>query len=114
MFETSVLKHSELMFNDPGAANHEYDTFISALHQLHNMGDDGLSALSKLLDSKNAVIRVSTACYLIHLYTEKALKVLKSAAKEDRGIAMLAMMTLKRWELGRYLDPGSGKEVQLP
>ena len=112
-FENAVLKHSEFMFKDSGLANRHFDAYTKALKQLAELGDDGLSALSRLLDSENTVIRVTTACYLIHYSTSKAIKILKAAAKEERGIAMLAIVTLKKWELGRYLDPASGKEVEL-
>jgi hypothetical protein len=112
-FETAVLKHSEFMFKDSDAANKQYDIFVEALRQLNKIGDDGLSALVKLLDNDNIVVRVTTACYLIHYRTDEALMILSEAAKLDRGIAMLAQITLKRWQLGRYLDPASGKEVTL-
>ena len=49
--------------------------------------------------------------FFIHYRTDKALEVLRAAAKEERGIAMLAIVTLKRWEMGSYLDAASGKEV---
>ena len=75
------------------------------------MGDAGLSGLAVLLDDENHVIRETTAAYLIHRYTDKAIKVLTAAAEAERPIGGLAIVTLKRWELGRYLDPATGHEV---
>jgi|SRR5271165_5542819 len=111
VFTDSVLKHGELMCKDSTAANQHNGKYVKALKELYGFGDDGLFALAKLLDDDRVVVRVTTACYIIHYYTDKALTVLKAAAKEDRGIAMLAIVALKRWELGTYFDPATGKEV---
>jgi hypothetical protein len=112
-FRDSVLKHQEFSTKDSKVANRHYHTYIKALKKLNNMGDDGLSALAVLLDDANHVIRETTAAYLIHRYTDKAIKVLTAAAKAERPIGGLAIVTLKRWELGRYLDPATGKEVEF-
>jgi len=112
-FETAVLKHSEFMFKDSSIANQHFNAYTKALKELSKMGDDGLSALAKLLDNENVVVRVTAATYLIHYCTDKAISILRAASKEERGIAMLAIVTLKRWELGGYLDPTTGKEVEF-
>jgi len=113
VFSESVIKHGENMFNNPQQANHYYARFTDALHNLAALGNDGLSALATLLDDDRVVVRVTAASYLVHFKTDKALKVLNTAKNEERAIAMLAIVTLKRWETGSYLDPKSGKEVKI-
>ena len=113
VFADSVIKYYEFILEDSNIADLHYAKYIKALKQLNEFGDDGLSALARLLDDDRIVVRVTAASYLIHYCTEKAKKVLNAAAGEDRGIAMLAIVTLKRWETGSYLDPSSGKEVKV-
>jgi hypothetical protein len=113
VFVDSVLKYSDLIFKDSNAANHQYERFTEAVRQLGQFGDDGLSKLAGLLNDERIVIRVTAASYLIHFRTDEALRVLRAAAKqENRAVSMLAIVTLKRWETGSYLDPVTGKEVK--
>jgi hypothetical protein len=112
MFVDSVLKHAEFMFKDSDVANRHYARFMRAIKGLNQLGKSGLSALCDLLSDERLVVRVTAACYVIPHCTERAIKVLKAAAKEtDGAISMLAIVTLERWKRGIYLDPATGKEV---
>jgi hypothetical protein len=114
-FVLSVLKYSEFILKDSRVANRHHDHFIEALRQIAAHGEEGLTALAGLLDDDRIVIRVTAACYLVHFQTDKAMSVLKGAAKlKNRAIAMLAFATIKRWERGIYLDPATGKETNVP
>lgn len=112
-FADSVLKHVEFSVNDPEVANRHFGVYMAALNRLAGFGEEGLSALAKLMDHENRIIRVTAACYLINRYTERAKMVLTEAAEAERPMGGLAIVTLRRWELGRYLDPTSGKESKL-
>lgn len=112
VFADSVIKHGELMLEDSVAANCYYRKFVRAMGRLSQFGDDGLLALAGLLDDGRAIVRVTAACYLLNFRTGHAVKVLKAASTtKDRGLSMLAIVSLKRWEDGIYLDPATGKEV---
>lgn len=113
-FVVSVIKYSEFILKNSQIANQHYDAFIQALNQIAAYGEEGLIVLANLLDDDRTVVQVTAACYLVHFQTEKAMSVLKEAAKlENRAIAMLAFATIKRWEKGIYLDPATGKETKL-
>jgi len=112
-FSKSVIKYGECILKDASQANRHYDRFINALRDLATFGDKGLSALAELLDDDRLIVRVTAASYLVHFRTAKALEVLRAATTEDRGIAMLAIVTLKRWEQGTYLHPATGHEVRI-
>jgi len=112
-FRDAVIKYSQFMLSDPPTANQYYDRFIKALRQLSRAGDEGMSALATLLDDNDVAVRVMAATYLIRYRTKAAQEVLKVAAKmQDRAISMLAIVTLKRWEKGYYLDPETGNETK--
>lgn len=113
-FVESVLKYGEFMLVNHKVANKHYGKYTRALKELSLLGDAGMSALAKLMDDERRIIRVMAACYAVHFRTEKALRVLNSATGVQHGvIGMLATVTLKRWELGRYMDPKTGKEALL-
>ena len=112
-FEHAVLMHDEFSLKDSDVANKSYDSSIKALKQLNKFGDEGLSALATLLDHEKRVVRVTAASYLISHYTSRAIKVLTEAAEAEHPSGGLAIVTLRRWQLGRYLDPASGKEIVL-
>lgn len=112
-FVVSVLRYSEFILKDSRIANRHYDDFIEALKQIAAHGEEGLTALARLLDDERIVVRVTAACYLVHFRTKRAMSVLHEAAKlENRAIAMLAFATIKRWEKGIYLDPATGNEAK--
>src|ERR1039458_4255815 len=90
-FEHSVLKYNELLLQGSDQANRNYYAYLRALKQLNKMGDDGLSALTKLFNHENRGLRVMAASYLIHRYTDKAKKVLTEAAEAERPIGGLAI-----------------------
>jgi hypothetical protein len=114
-FVVSILQYGEFILKDSRITNRHYADFTRALKRIVAYGDDGLSALAKLLEDDRIVVRATVACYLIHVRTERAKNVLEETAKlEDRAIAMLAVATLERWEKGIYLDPATGKETVLP
>jgi hypothetical protein len=110
-FSKAVLEYSTYIFSDSNLAGRYYNMYIEAMRKLSEFGDDGLSALATLMDNENLVVRITTASYLMHFDTAKALEVLKEAKYAERGIAMLAIVTLKRWETGTYLDPATGFEI---
>jgi len=112
VFVDSVLMYGDYILKDSNAANRHYENYIKALNHLNEYGDAGLSALANLLNDDRMVVRVMAASYLIHYSTDKALNVLNEAAKaRDRAISMLAIITIRRWDLGWYLDPATGKEA---
>ena len=114
-FTVSVLKYSEYVLKDSNIANRHFDNYREALRRIAAHSDKGLVALAKLLDDDRIVVRVTVACNLIHFRTEKAMSILKDASKlEHRAIAMLAIVTLKRWERGTYFDPATGKATERP
>ena|SRR6266436_596653 len=113
VFVDAVLQYGEFIFKDSRIANKHYARFIEALKQLNRFGDDGLSALACLLDDGRLAVRTTAACYLVKYRTDSALGVLREAAKaKDRAISMLAVATLRRWEMGYYLDPATGEEAR--
>src|SRR6266581_443234 len=94
-FADSVVKYGEFIFNDPKVANRHYDRSVQALKQLSRFGDDGMAALAALLDDEVLEVRVTAACHVIHYRRDKALQVLKAAAKaRGRAISMLAIAAL--------------------
>jgi hypothetical protein len=108
IFEDAVLKHSDFMCKDSRVANRHFDRSIEAWRALSQQGDEGLSALSKLLRHGSTVVRVTTATYLLPHRTEDALHVLTAA--KDAGDP-LALVTLARWARGFHIDPLTMREV---
>jgi len=112
-FSEGVVKHREQMFSDHVVANRFYEKYLSALKDLTSYGAPGLSALAELLDNPRPIIRVAAATYLISVYPEKAKKVLQAEVNQDSRFSAEALVALKRWERGTYLDPGTGMEVRM-
>ena len=111
-FREAVIRYGEFVLTDASAANQYYDRFIGALRKLSGAGDEGMLALTSLLDDRDLGVRATAACYLMNYRTEAAQRVLREAAgMQDRAIGLLAVATLKRWEKGYYLDPNTGKET---
>jgi hypothetical protein len=112
-FADSVGKYSYYIFKDPKSANRHYRKFTKALRRLALLGDHGFVALGSLLNHENTAVRVTAASYLINYSTEDSIRVLTEAKKaKNRAVSMLAIVTLKRWEMGSYLDPATGREIK--
>jgi hypothetical protein len=108
IFEDAVLKHSDLMCKDSRVANRHFDRSIEAWRALSQQGDEGFSALSKLLTHESTVVRVTTATYLLPHRAADALQVLTAANEAGDP---LALVTLARWSRGFYIDPLTKREV---
>jgi hypothetical protein len=109
IFVDAVLKHHEYMCKNSNEANLQYDRLKEAWSELAKHGDDGYSALAQLLSHKSAVVRSMAGTCLIPFRSKEVIPVLKAAASESDP---LALVTLKRWEKGFYVDPFTNKEIK--
>jgi hypothetical protein len=114
LFSGAAAKYGDNIYRDYDLATQHFNDYNKALAKLSTYGDEGLSALAKLLDDDNERldVRVMAGMHLMLYATDKAIKVLNIAKNLNRGISMLAIAALKKWEMGFYLDPATGTEVR--
>lgn len=112
-FVEGVVKHREYMCTDHRVANQNFDKYTEALKGLFLLGEPGMNALLRLLDDSRPVVRVSVGTYLLRIFPERAIKVLQAEVDQKGALLSSALVALKRWERGIYLDPFRG-EMKLP
>jgi len=110
-FSEGVVKHRENMCEDSTVANRAHGRYTKALEELCSLGEAGISAFARLMDSPRPVVRVSAAIFLISFYPDRAIKILEAETTGGR-MSPEALVALERWKRGTYLDPATCREVR--
>jgi len=104
-FAEAAIKRDEATISGPGRAARKYAKKVVTLRkEIWEFGDQGKEALSRLLDHPDPSARTAAAAYLLKFKTDKALAVLREAAKHQGLVAFAAQECLKRWEEGVPAD----------
>lgn len=108
-FEHAVLEQERSLAEaDSRGANRAARECTRAFEDLRSFGDSGREALTRLLDHPEPGVRINAAACLLPYARERAMKVLRSAAREGSDLhALAAAECIKRWEEGGLweLDP---------
>lgn len=108
-FIQNVVEYIEKVCSDHKRANICFDRYMQAVKDLITRRDTGLLALKELLDDSRDSVKIIAAVNVLPYYPDDALKVLMDAANSLTEPSPLALITLRHWRDGTYLDPLSGK-----
>jgi hypothetical protein len=108
----NLIEYSETL-SDYKRANYCFDLYKQAVRNLIRRGDEGLSVLKTLLDDSREAVKINVAVNILPYCPKEALKVLIDAANSPE-FSPLALVTLRHWREGNYVDPLTGKLMRLP
>lgn len=102
----AVAHHEALEDMDEERANAQA-RMVAALHgALLAEGQAGQDGLLALTEDTNPVVAGMAAVYLIHLYPERCLAILREIAKEPGLLGFRAGVAVERWETGEWTPLG--------
>ena len=108
-FEHAVLEQERcLAAADARAGNRAARKYLQAFQELRARGDLGREALTRLLDHSEPAVRTNAAAFLLPHTPQRAMSVLRAAARAGVGPhALAAVECITRWEEGGIweLDP---------
>lgn len=98
----AVAHHEALEDMDEERANSQA-RIVAALHgALLAEGQAGQDGLLALTEDINPVVAGMAAVYLLHLYPERCLAVLREIANEPGLLGFRASIAVERWETGDW------------
>ncbi len=100
--DSVAAQNEAIMAGDARTGNKHAKRYIGAWRRLRSYGNEGLEALSELLDHSRPDVRATAAAFLLRYKTEEALATLREIAK-GRGLAAFeASKAIKRWDEGEW------------
>jgi hypothetical protein len=98
-FKELSVTHGEL--KNVKAANRAFDEAVKIWVQIAHRGTHAIESFSRLLESDNAIIRLSAASKLLFIMPQRAEAVLDKLTTEPPWTGFTAKMTLTQWREGK-------------
>lgn len=96
--EASIIQVESTENGNFKVGNKNYEKVMNAASFLKNQ--NSIESLFQFLNHQHKGPRLWSACYILHLYEKKAVKVLKEIIKQSGIIGSTAEITLDEWKKG--------------